>query len=78
MLNEWAVYTGKNVSKKQMGLHKIALLKHNALSQLSDYIFGAFLVVQMIKNLPIMQETWVQGWKSPLEKGMTIHSYILA
>ena len=37
-------------------------------------------MVQMIKNLPTMQETWVQslGWEGPLEKGMTIHSTILA
>ena len=34
----------------------------------------------MIKNLPAMQETWVQssGWEEPLEKGMTTHSSILA
>ena len=40
----------------------------------------AFLVTQMVDNLPAMQETWVQslGWENPLEKGMTIHSGILA
>jgi len=34
----------------------------------------------MTNNLPAMQETWVQslGWKDPLEKEMTTHSYILA
>ena len=34
----------------------------------------------MVKNLPAMQETWVQslGWKDPLEKGMATHSSILA
>ena len=34
----------------------------------------------MIKNLPAMQETWVQplGQEDPLEKGMAIHSNILA
>ena len=34
----------------------------------------------MVKNLPAMQETWVQslGWKDPLEKGMATHSTILA
>ena len=33
----------------------------------------AFLVAQMVKNLPAVQETWVQslGQKNPLEKGMT-------
>ena len=40
----------------------------------------ASLVVQLIKNLPAMQETWVQslGWKDPLEKGKATHSSILA
>ena len=33
-----------------------------------------------VKNLPAMQETWVQslGWEDLLEKGMTTHSRILA
>ena len=31
----------------------------------------ASLVVQMVKNLPALQETWVPslGWEDPLEKG---------
>ena len=38
------------------------------------------LVAQLVKNLPAMQETWVQslGWEDPLEKGKTTHSRILA
>ena len=34
----------------------------------------------MVKNLPAMQETWVQslGKEDPLEKGMATHSSILA
>ena len=37
---------------------------------------GASLVVQMVKNLPAMQESWVQslGWEDPLEEGMATHS----
>ena len=37
------------------------------------------LVAQMVKNLPAMQETWVQslGQEDPLEKGMATHSSIL-
>ena len=33
-----------------------------------------------MKNLPAMQETWVQclGWENPLEEGMETHSNILA
>ena len=40
----------------------------------------AFLVAQLVKNLPAMQETWVQplGWEGPLEKEMATHSSILA
>ena len=38
------------------------------------------MVVQTVKNLPAMQETQVLslGQKDPLEKGMAIHSSILA
>ena len=40
----------------------------------------AFLVAQMVKNPPVMQETWVQslGWEDPLVKGTATHSNILA
>ena len=40
----------------------------------------ASLVVQTVKNLPAMQEAWVQslGWEDPLEEGMATHSNILA
>ena len=38
------------------------------------------MVAQMVKNLPAMQEAWVQslGQEDPLEKGMATHSSILA
>ena len=40
----------------------------------------AFLVAQVVKNPPAMQETQVQslGWEGPLEKGMATHNSILA
>ena len=40
----------------------------------------ASLVAQMVKNLTIMEETWIQslGWEYPLEKGIATHSSILA
>ena len=40
------------------------------------FLFGICLVAQMVKNLPVTQETWVQslGWEDPLEEGMAIHS----
>ena len=48
-----------------------------------DYPFQcslASLVIQMVHNLPALQETWIQslGWEDPLEKGMATHSSILA
>ena len=41
---------------------------------------GDSLVIQIVKNLPAMQETQVRslGQEDPLEKGMAIHSGILA
>ena len=40
----------------------------------------ASVVAQVVKNPPAVQETRVQslGWEDPLEKGMAIHSGILA
>ena len=39
----------------------------------------ASLVVQLVKNPPVMWETWVQslGWEDLLEKGKATHSSIL-
>ena len=41
---------------------------------------GASLMAQMVKNLPAMQETWVQSLsqEDPLEQGRATHSSILA
>ena len=38
------------------------------------------MVVQRLKHLPAMRETWVRslGWEDPLEKEMATHSTILA
>ena len=49
----------------------IALLEHKA----SDGLPAA----QVVKNLPAVQETWVQslGGEYPLENGMKTHSTIL-
>ena len=47
------------------------------------YLFILYWVIpvaQMVKNLPAIQETWVQslGQEDPLEKEMATHSSILA
>ena len=43
-------------------------------------MYGASLVAQLVKNLPVMQETWVQflDQENPLEKEMITLSSILA
>ena len=42
--------------------------------------FQCILVAQMVKNLPTMQETWIQflDQEDLLEKGMATHPSILA
>ena len=48
-------------------------LKHGKESEGSSLMpaIWSSLVAQMVKNLPVMQETWVQslGWEDPLENG---------
>ena len=45
----------------------------------NQYPNRASLVAQKVKNLPSMQETWVQSldWEDPLEKEMATNSSIL-
>ena len=40
----------------------------------------ASLIAKLVKNLPAIQETWLQslGWEDSLEKGMAPQSSILA
>ena len=40
----------------------------------------AFLVTQIIRHLPAVQEIWVRslGWEDPLKKGTATNSSILA
>ena len=48
---------------------------------LLEYLgWGASLVAYTVKNLPTVQEPWVQflGWEDPLENRMETHSNILA
>ena len=52
-------------------------------TQTHTYVYTetqASLGVQSVKNLPAMQETWIQslGEEESLEKGMATHSSILA
>ena len=46
----------------------------------TSYKTRASLIAQLVKNLPAIQETWVQflGQEDPLEKGKFTHSTFLA
>ena len=46
----------------------------------SDGDMGASLVAQLVKNLPVMRETWVRslGWEDVLEEFMATHSSVLS
>ena len=59
---------------RREGIKSLALLEFAR-----QFGFG-LLLVQTVKNLPAMQETWVRSlaWEDPLEKGMATHSSILA
>ena len=54
--------------------------KEKAYMPVLSLVPGSSLVAQTVKNLPAMQETWVQplGQEDPLEMGMATHSSILA
>jgi len=48
-------------------------------SLVSDSVWQGFPSGSAVKNLPAMQETWVQslGWEDPLEEEIATHSSIL-
>ena len=62
---------------------QVDLRKHHHEQHSLMYVCGcfwAFLVAQMVKNPPVIWETWTLflGWEDPLEKEMATHSSILA
>ena len=63
------------------GILKIGEIKGNATETSPQYTMKwASHMAEMVKNPPVMQETWVQslGEEGPLEKERTYHSNILA
>ena len=67
-------YPGSDTSQKGFFKQHWQRLKQVGLFSLAS------LVAQLIKNPPVMLETWVRslGWEDTLEKEMATHSSILA
>ena len=59
---------------------KYLIISFNLTATNLYYLMISSMVAQNVKNLPVMEETWVLplGWKDPLEKGMAAHSSVLA
>ena len=85
MLKTTATFTSLLITDVDLALLTLTLLLSSFLIANFSLLLGgklllwAFLVAQLVKNLPAMQETWVQflGQEDPLEKGMPTHSSIL-
>ena len=73
----WAAVYG--VAQRRTRLKRLSSSSKEGLSYPLQYSW-AFLVTQMVKNLPAMQETWVQFlvWEDTLEESMATHSSVLA
>ena len=76
----WEKFTRKYVWYGVTQIESQVVIKLDCHYLCIKLLFTASLVAQRIRNMPAMQETWVQslGQKDSLEKGMSIHSSILA
>ena len=74
---EETLMLGKIEVKKKMGQQRMRML--DSIINSMDINLSS-MVTQMVKKLPVMQETWVRslGWEDRLEEGMATHSSILA
>ena len=72
--------SGQDLSLEREGSNSVGRVVAPPKLYLHFSSFWIFSVAQMVKNLPAMKETRVQslGQKDPLEKGMAIHSSVLA
>ena len=67
-------WTGRPGVLQSMGWQRVG---HNWATEL-NWWSCSFLNAQTVKNLPALQETWVQslGWEDPLKEGIATHSSI--
>ena len=69
------VITEKTIIKEVLPIWEI----QEVMFQVPSALIG-FRVAQLVKNLPVMRDTYVQslGWEDPLAKGKATHSTTLA
>ena len=69
------VITEKTIIKEVLPIWEI----QEVMFQVPSALIG-FPVAQLVKNLPVMRDTYVQslGWEDPLAKGKATHSTTLA
>ena len=72
----WASVYG--VAQSRTRLKRLS--SNSSSSSRTNYSLGTSFVAQTVKNLPVIQETWVRslGWEDALEKGMATRSSVLA
>ena len=78
---EWKLVKDVRDESRNFSINKENLSEHWVLAKgLAFYMKQPSPVIQMVKNLPVMQETlvWSLGGEDPLEKGLATHSSILA
>ena len=81
MATHSAFLPGKSYGQRSLAGYNPWGHKEFVMTEATEHIvLWASLVAQLVKNLPAMQETWVQslGWEDLLEKGTATHSSILA
>ena len=76
-------FHGPHFATAWTGVHQATLSRGFSMPEYWSgcrFLLQASLVAQLVKNLPAMQETWIQslGWEDPLEKGKATRSSSLA
>ena len=71
---------GSLVGCRLWGRTELDTTEATSQQQQQQHVYWSSLVAQIVKNMPVMQETWIWslGQEDPLKKGMATHSSILA
>ena len=71
---------GSLVGCRLWGRTELDTTEATSQQQQQQHVYWSSLLAQIVKNMPVMQETWIWslGQEDPLKKGMAAHSSILA